>query len=85
MKYPDSHEEAEILKAEAKRASRSKPIEKMHELYGSHFPDHCGDCKHLLTREFSNTYFKCRIYGVSGGPATDWRKFWDACSKFEAR
>ena len=43
----------------------------------------CGQCQHFLETEFANRYFKCSKFGVSSGPATDWRKGWQACGAFE--
>jgi hypothetical protein len=81
--YPSTHEEAEALK---KSYARRKPIDRMHQAYGTHVPDHCGDCKHFLVDQWhSRKYLKCTLYKVTNGPATDWRKFYDACGKFERR
>lgn len=43
----------------------------------------CGTCVQLVAKKFAKTYFKCRIYGFSGGAATDWRKRWPACSRYQ--
>jgi len=43
----------------------------------------CKDCRHFYVIEFANRYFKCRIRGNSGGPATDHRANWKTCAKFE--
>lgn len=45
----------------------------------------CGGCAHFFGKQYAKTYFKCRIYGNSGGAATDWRKSWPACGKFQER
>lgn len=37
---------------------------------------------HLLYG-YANTYYKCRLYGVSHGAATDWRVSYVACGRFE--
>ena len=59
-------------------------IDKMLKLYGPGPAQAiCADCVnfsyHFAGR---NTYFKCRLYGVTSGPATDWRKRWPACGKW---
>lgn len=44
----------------------------------------CGDCA-LLERHVSspnNTFFKCRLRGVSASSATDHRKSWPTCKQF---
>ena len=53
--------------------------------YGRH-PDkdlRCRDCDHLFFKQFAKKYFKCSHRGNTGGPATDHRKHWPACTKFE--
>lgn len=55
----------------------------MHRMYG-HDPTHtCGQCKHLITKRYAGTYFKCELTKQSNGPGTDWRKSWEACGRFE--
>jgi hypothetical protein len=45
----------------------------------------CKDCVHLLRNEHHNqTYFKCELYKLSHGGASDFRARWPACKKFEA-
>ena len=44
----------------------------------------CGECKHLITvKEFTKKYFKCPLRGNTRSTATDHRKGWDACKRFE--
>ncbi len=43
----------------------------------------CRDCDHFFRKSLGKTYFKCRLFGNSGGPATDWRALWPTCAKFE--
>jgi hypothetical protein len=73
------------LEAEAKRKAKLRKIERMHDLYGRREGERCGDCVSLLVNSCSRDYFKCRRYGLTRGPATDWGKRWIACGKFEAR
>lgn len=69
------------------RPSKSRPNElkigKMHEVYGVSAGNHCKDCIHLLRKRIAKVYFKCGLYGNSGGPATDWRVSFEACGKFK--
>jgi len=54
--------------------------------YGRH-PDlslRCKDCDLLYFKQFSKKYFKCTYRRNTGGPATDHRKHWPACTKLEA-
>ena len=44
----------------------------------------CKSCASFVTIEMANTYLKCRLFGITGGPATDWRANWPACGKYEA-
>jgi hypothetical protein len=82
LPYPATHDQAVALK---KGFAKARGIEKMHIAYGPHPPDHCGDCLHFLVREASRNYFKCALYGVTRGAATDWQKRLEACGKFERR
>lgn len=83
-KLPGTDEEkAEFIRTHS--APNLKRIEKMHSLYGKLDGERCGDCAHLVGKSYANTYYKCKIYGDSGGPATDWRLRWVACGKFERR
>lgn len=48
----------------------------------------CGDCKHLLAKETRSgkRFFKCSmVRGDSNGPATDVRKKWPACERWEGK
>jgi hypothetical protein len=62
-----------------------KTIGKMHLLYGKREGRICRDCAHLICHSFANKYFKCKLYGNSSGPSTDWRVRYPACGKFEER
>ena len=62
-----------------------KTIGKMHLLYGKHEGQVCRDCVNLISHKFDNTYYKCKLYGDSAGPGTDWRVRYPACGKFEQR
>jgi len=42
----------------------------------------CKDCKYLYYREFARKYYKCRLRKCTGGPKSDHRVNWIACSKF---
>lgn len=44
----------------------------------------CKTCKHLECQSYHNhNYYKCLLYGISRGTATDWRQKWAACGKYE--
>lgn len=43
----------------------------------------CGNCKHLTEKRMGRTYLKCTKHRITGGPATDVRKKWRACSEWE--
>jgi len=43
----------------------------------------CRTCEHCV--KYSPTdrhYWKCRLYGVTGGESTDWRLYWPACGMY---
>jgi len=44
----------------------------------------CGSCKHLRVKKYAGTYFKCALGTDSKGPASDARKWWPACERWEA-
>lgn len=72
---------------ETSRARPAKAIARMHLKHGPG-PDGrtCRRCDHLLRDPWHRrTYFKCRLFGVTSGPATDWRLNWPACGKFTER
>jgi hypothetical protein len=79
--------DVETMRAEAKRAKhKAALVGRMVALYGSGPAGAtCGQCRHLIGRQFSGKYFKCRFGPQSRGPATDWRARWSACGKFEPR
>lgn len=59
---------------------------KMQHVYGpGPEGEKCGNCAHLHGFAMANKWFKCVKYGVSGSPASDWRKKWPACGAFEPR
>lgn len=58
-------------------------LQKMYGAFGKKDGEKCGNCSYLDTKFMHNKkYFKCRIVGDTNGPATDWRKKWQACGKF---
>lgn len=71
-----------LTAADHARARREARPVRMRTLYGPG-PEgaRCGDCVHLLGRAYANTYFKCALYGVSNGRATDWCKTYRACGR----
>ena len=42
----------------------------------------CGDCRHLVVREWSGRWFKCAQTPMSRCRASDIRKKWAACQLF---
>ena len=60
-----------------------KPIEIMHQIFGSGHPsDKCGNCKNFTGYTANRTWYKCRIYGETRSEASDWRRKWNACAMF---
>jgi hypothetical protein len=59
-------------------------IGKMHRLHGTG-PEgrQCRDCTHFFYVQHAKSYPKCELFGVTGGPGTDWRARFAACGKFE--
>ena len=65
------------------------PVEKnpMAHRVGVRPGEKCKNCKYFLRTESNAGYkfFKCKVYGVSNGSATDWRANYNACSLFERK
>lgn len=45
----------------------------------------CGSCKHSYCVQYAKRYHKCRLVKATGGPGTDIRLKWAACSRWEAK
>lgn len=43
----------------------------------------CGNCDHLRSHTLAKTYYKCGAVKMTGGPATDVRLKWPACTAWE--
>lgn len=74
-----------LLEAEALKNKRARRLERMHLLYGRCEDKQCGDCRHFVSHSLAHTYHKCLLFGVTRGPATDWRVRYVACGRFEAK
>lgn len=55
----------------------------MHKMYGATADKTCAACVHLYTVKRGQTWFKCDQSKISASTATDWRKGWPACGKYE--
>ena len=42
----------------------------------------CKQCKYIIRKEYSKTYYKCQWRGNTNGPGTDHKVNWPACGKF---
>ena len=71
-KFPKSNRTAQAMHAALQR------------IHGAMPGQHCGDCRFLSEHRHNKTWFKCEKSAV-GGPATDWRKKYEACGLFENR
>lgn len=60
-------------------------IQLMHRLHGKLEGKRCKTCKHFKVKRYARQYFKCAKSKITGGAATDWRKNWPACGKYEAK
>lgn len=46
----------------------------------------CGSCAHLKVSPYPvRTYFKCDLVGSTHGAGTDVRRWWPACTAWEAK
>lgn len=60
-----------------------KRILDIRTVYGKRDDRICGNCIHLRKLKFSRNYYKCSLSNFSHDSATDWRKHWPACGRFE--
>lgn len=63
---------------------KSRKFKTMQELHGITKNRTCKECKHLIKRVYSNTYYKCGLWKMSNSVATDIRLKNQACGKFES-
>ena len=60
-------------------------LQLMHERFGKD-PDHiCRDCMHRMIKSMSRDYAKCEVFGISGGPGTDWGSLQTACGLYNKK
>lgn len=45
----------------------------------------CKTCQHAYCRKFAKTYWKCALVKATGGPGSDIRLQWAACSRWQAK
>jgi hypothetical protein len=45
----------------------------------------CGTCAHSYRIQLAKTYHKCALVKATGGPGTDIRLKWAACSQWKAK
>ena len=45
----------------------------------------CGRCDQMYYVEYARRYWKCGVRDNTGGPATDHRRGWPTCGKFQQR
>jgi hypothetical protein len=78
--------QTELTSADKRIRNRAKKIGSMHRKFGKG-PDGaiCRDCVNCYTHRLSKSYTKCKLFGHTGGPGTDWNQKWPACGKFQER
>lgn len=63
-----------------------KKIDLMHHIYGVMKGVTCRNCPHLdahCNGNCTRVWYKCKLYGTSCGPGTDWRVGYTACNGFK--
>lgn len=61
-----------------------RKIDAMHERFGKCGGLLCRDCNHLVHRQWGDRkFYKCELYGLSHGEATDWRISYTACGMYD--
>lgn len=66
------------------RSSQEK-MDIMYQEYGRLDGAICRNCEHLeahVNADCTRVWYKCRMFGVSSGPGTDWRCGSEACGAF---
>ncbi|PKN85921.1 MAG: hypothetical protein CVU46_09560 [Chloroflexi bacterium HGW-Chloroflexi-8] len=65
-------------------ADLPKRIQHMRIVHGRRDDKTCGDCRHFhVLGGYARNYYKCELFRLSHGTATDWRVRWPACGKWE--
>lgn len=57
-------------------------IQVMYDLFGRDEKHKCKECSNLERLSEGSSRFKCKVWGYSASSASDFRKKWDACGKF---
>ena len=56
----------------------------MYKRFGTCGAMRCKDCSHLIkVRPTDRHFYKCELYGNTGGESTDWRLSYGACGMFD--
>ena len=72
-----------IVQKELTPPKPRRKIKTMQEAHGEK-PNHiCKNCKHLITRRYSDTYHKCALWSSTTSPSTDIKTTQTACGLFE--
>jgi hypothetical protein len=56
----------------------------MHRRHGAKPGHTCGNCYHLQEHRYGRVIYKCGLSRSSMSAATDWRRKWPACGKWQA-
>lgn len=66
----------------------AKRIGAMWGKHGKHEGAACRDCAHFKAAngsKYQRAFSKCRLFGISRGPATDWNGKFIACGQFQGK
>ncbi len=75
-----------LMPLEPPAAQYPERIKSMWRLYGQRADRQCAQCLQLVRKPWGLQYYlKCRVVGVEGKTATDWRAGWPACGRFRER
>lgn len=75
MKY----KQIELFKDIERRQALENP---MARAYGEKPGYKCKSCDHLVYKQLARRYYKCELYKITSGAATDFKVNWTACSKW---
>jgi len=67
------------------KAKRGQPKGTAAQMGGGPRRETCGTCEDDYCVAYAKRYHKCRLVKATGGPGTDIRLKWAACSRFEKR
>jgi hypothetical protein len=83
MKLPSRAMSPDRLRTARRRVLLERGINPATRRPFAHNGETCGSCAHLQVHQHSRRYYKCGLVANTGGPGTDIRLRWPACTLWE--